>query len=346
MVRGLQVFTVGAAAVFSGTSAAAVPPQRRSGAFLAVGLQPEVAAHTLVDVSDKWSEQAALFVECNSSSSENTASDLIECNGAPRAFEKSCEKVVSAVVEGSTGRRDVVQEYLDDICGQKLLEGWRGDRCRSLAKAVFATMTPNAYENRMSLNAAPPCTSVWAEFVQQATENKRKEEERRKEEEEKAAEEAKRAAEEAARKAEEEAKAKAEEEARAQAEAEAAAKAQAEAEAKAKAEAEAKERADAEAKAQAEAEAKAKAEAEAKAKAEADEEAAKAEAAAKDKAEADAAAKEKAEADATSKANATEEKDTQEGQQVVNATANVEQVVNATANSTSNSTAISSNSTA
>eukprot|EP00928_Gymnodinium_smaydae_P021171 TRINITY_DN1823_c0_g1_i1.p1 TRINITY_DN1823_c0_g1~~TRINITY_DN1823_c0_g1_i1.p1 ORF type:complete len:344 (-),score=120.94 TRINITY_DN1823_c0_g1_i1:49-1080(-) len=339
MAPGMQALTVGVAAFVSGTSAAA-PPQRRNGAFLAVGLQPEIAARTLVDVSDKWSEQAALFVECNSSSSENTASDLVECNGAPRAFHQSCETVVRAVVDGSTGRRDVVQEYLDDICGQKLLEGWRGDRCRSFGKAVFAAMTPNAYENRMSLNAAAPCTSVWAEFVQQATENKRKEEERRKEEEAKAAEEAKRAAEEAARKAEEEAKAKAEEEARAQAEAEAEAKAKAEAEAKAQAEAEAKAKAEAEEKAKAEAKAKAEEET-AKSQAEAD---------AKAKAEADAVAKEKAAAEVAANTTAGEEKKADEGEQEkqkvkADAGSQNEDKVVALTNATTNSSTASSNST-
>lgn len=277
--------------------AAAVTPRRgTNGAFLAVGLQPEIAAQSLVGVADKWKEQAALFVDCNASSSDNTEQTLVECEGAPKAFEKSCETLVRAVLQGSSGKRDVVSEYLDDVCGQSVLAGWRGEKCLELASAIGASMTANAYQNRMVLNAASPCQSVWSQFVEQ---ERTEAIARRKMEEERRQEEAKRAAEEAARRAELEAKAKAEEEeARAQAEAEAKAKAEAEAEAKAKAdaEAEAKAQADAEQKAaQAKAEAEAKANAEAAAKAEA-------EAAAEKNATVEAAAT--AKADEESKANA------------------------------------------
>lgn len=208
------------------------------------GMRPDVAAKTFVAVEDEWQAEAQIFADCQARGTQEAVS---ECVKAPKAFKKSCDTVVTAIMAGSSGEKASVKEYLQDVCGQSILKDWHKDRCTSLATAVDKVMTEDAYENRQSFATVDLCSNMWTEVI--AAEKDRAEKE--------AKEEAER---EAKRQAEEEARKKAEAEAEAQREKE-------EAEAKAKAEAEAA----AEAKAKAEEEAaKQKAEkeaAEAKAKA-------------------------------------------------------------------------------
>eukprot|EP00929_Paragymnodinium_shiwhaense_P051240 TRINITY_DN2579_c0_g1_i1.p2 TRINITY_DN2579_c0_g1~~TRINITY_DN2579_c0_g1_i1.p2 ORF type:complete len:294 (-),score=133.79 TRINITY_DN2579_c0_g1_i1:142-960(-) len=207
----------------------------RQAAFLSVQMRPDAAAKSLVAVEDEWQAEAQIFANCEA---HGTQEALNECVQASHSFKKSCDTVVTAIMQGSSGQKSDVKEYLADVCGQSILKTWHKERCQSLAVAVDKVMSADAYENRQNIALADLCGDMWQEVVSAERE---------------------RAEQEAKAEAEEEAKRKAEEEARAKAEAdEAAAKAQAEAEAKAKAEEEAKKKAE-EAKAKAE-EAKPKAE--------------------------------------------------------------------------------------
>merc|ERR1719356_853700 len=220
----------------------------RGRAFLATGMQPDVAAKTLAKVEDEWKAQAWLFVECSNTSAAD-ADPLINCPGAPKAFERSCDIVVQALLHGSKGDRDVTREYLNDVCGQSVLANGHQEQCQEIAAAITDIMGENSYENRNSLKPNSVCTGFWSKLLDGATQRFAQQQAERLEQEKKAAAEA------AAQKAAEEARIQAEIKAKQEAEA----KAKAEEEAKAKAEAEAKAKADAEAKAKAEAEAKAEA---------------------------------------------------------------------------------------
>lgn len=165
---------------------------RRSQAFLASDMQPQVVAHTLLRVEDEWRSQAAAFAECNATLTD--ASDTTECNGAPDSFQKSCSTVVSAVVQASNGDRQVVSEYMSDICGEAELSGWHQERCGELASAVHESMLDDNYENRENFNAGSLCSKFWARFA--AEEKTRVDQERaEREAEEKKAEEERIAAE-------------------------------------------------------------------------------------------------------------------------------------------------------
>jgi len=194
-------------------------------------MRPEVVASTLAHVQDDWKAEAVMFT------TEDTASG----KAAPVTFGKSCATVVSAVVQGSGGDRNVAKEYMSNVCDQKALAGWHKLRCTDLSTAIVDhAMSADSYANRQSLNSDKLCSNFWGKFVD--AERKREAQEAI----EKAARD-KKAAEDAAI-----AKKKAEEEA-------AAAKVKAEAEAKAAAEKKAKEEA---AKVQKDKEEKAKHEAE------------------------------------------------------------------------------------
>merc|ERR1719329_1754605 len=170
-----------------------------------------------------------------------TTEDTASGKAAPVTFGKSCATVVSAVVQGSGGDRNVAKEYMSNVCDQKALAGWHKLRCTDLSTAIVDhAMSADSYANRQSLNSDKLCSDFWGKFVD--AERKREAQEAV----EKAARD-KKAAEDAAI-----AKKKAEEDA-------AAAKVKAEAEAKAAAEKKAKEEAQ---KAQHDKEEKAKHEAE------------------------------------------------------------------------------------
>mmetsp|Transcript_77098 Transcript_77098/g.214397 ORF Transcript_77098/g.214397 Transcript_77098/m.214397 type:complete len:306 (-) Transcript_77098:77-994(-) len=186
------------------------PEPRHGTAFLAAKLRPEVVARTFIGVEDEWKAQATIFAECSNATSLDKALS-VDCHQAPSAFGKSCDTVVQAVLQGSSGDRDAVQEYLDDVCGQMVLQGWHEDRCRAFEAAIEGMMTQDNFENRVHLNVGSLCSGLWSQLLVEEQEHVKKE---RAEEEARAKV---RAEEEA--KAEAEAKARADEEARAKEEA-------------------------------------------------------------------------------------------------------------------------------
>jgi hypothetical protein len=225
--------------------------------FLGTNMRPDVVANTLMSVEEEWRAQAGIFSQCNSTGSDGAG--IVDCQDAPNSFEKSCGTVVSAIVQGSDGDKNVAKEYMSDVCSQASVTGWHKKHCLSLAQAVSTLMSADSYSNRNGFDSMKVCTGFWADFVQE--EQKRLEEERLEREaaEKKAAEEdkltkeaaEKRAQEEAAeqaRKAAEEAKA---EEARKEVERVAQQKAEAEAKAKDAADRLAQKKAEAEAMAKA-----------------------------------------------------------------------------------------------
>jgi len=179
----------------------------RSNSFLAADdgedLRPELVAQALAKVQDEWKQQAAVFTECNSSSGQN-------CEEAHVSFDHSCSTVVSAVVQGSGGDRNVAKEYMATVCAQKQLQGWRKLRCNDLAVAlVDHAMTADQYANRNTFKPGKLCTSFWSQFVEEERKREEQEAKERAEREKKEAEERAKAEAEAKKKAEEEAKAEA-----------------------------------------------------------------------------------------------------------------------------------------
>merc|ERR1719261_1343361 len=90
--------------------------------FLGSSMQPEVVARTLSRVEDEWKAQAAVFAECNSTAGLPGAT-IVNCADAPSSFDKSCNTVVNAIIQGSGGDRDVAKEYMSDVCSQKSVSG-------------------------------------------------------------------------------------------------------------------------------------------------------------------------------------------------------------------------------
>jgi hypothetical protein len=196
----------------------------RGSAFLSMksDMQPGVVAHSLVKVEDEWTAQSQMFAECNATAT--TGAELEECAAAPRAFEKACSTVMNAVVQGSNGAKEDVAEYMNTVCSEDVLKGWRAGSCQNLATAMISGMSDDAYDNRERFESSKLCKKFWtqfsnAEIKRVAAEKAEEAEQEKKAAEEHAAEEKKEAEDraEAEKKATEEAaaeeKKKAEEEA-------------------------------------------------------------------------------------------------------------------------------------
>jgi len=175
-------------------------------------MRPDVVAQTLVRVEEEWRKVAADFTESNSSTA----------TGAPGTFAKSCATVVSAVIQGSGGDRNVAKEYMTNVCSQKVLEGWHKLRCSALATAITEhAMKADAYANRQMLDPKKVCSGYWGIFVEAEKQREAEEAKLRAEQDKIRAEQEKKAAEEAAeakKKADAEAKAEAERRAKEEAE--------------------------------------------------------------------------------------------------------------------------------
>lgn len=163
--------------------------------FLAADLRPDVAAHLLVNVEDEWQSQATVFAECNSTQSD--------CGNAPVSFTKSCGTVVGAVVKASSGNKNSVVEYMNIVCQQADLQGWRQARCSELASTVANALSADDYQNRENFQTETLCKSYWSSFASREKERVEKERAEREAQEAKEAavraEEAKKAAAEAER---------------------------------------------------------------------------------------------------------------------------------------------------
>lgn len=168
-------------------SAAAVFGQGKS--FLGTSMQPEVVARTLSRVEDEWKAQAAVFAECSTTAGLPGAS-IVNCADAPSTFEKSCNTVVSAIIQGSGGDKDVTKEYMEDVCGQRSISGWHQQQCHTLAIAVRGAMSADKYQNRVSFNTGKLCNGFWTNFLKEEQDRAAQEKAEREAAEKKEAEEA------------------------------------------------------------------------------------------------------------------------------------------------------------
>lgn len=153
-------FFVGTATALAGTGTHNVGLRggRSDGLLhLSVQAQPEVVAHTLADVEDTWKTQVMKFVKCNA-----TEGNSAECSFAEHGFSRSCVTVAKAILSASNGEKDTVIEYMNEICSQKELQGWKVERCQGFAKTILEDMTADAYDNRENLNPAGICHTFWS----------------------------------------------------------------------------------------------------------------------------------------------------------------------------------------
>merc|ERR1719162_2049360 len=126
--------------LFAGADAAAVLGGGRGFLGLRAEMQPEVVAKTLVSVEDEWKAQAAAFAECSAVAKEADQQDGEACSTATNAFQKSCKTIVNTVVQASSGDRSAVQEYMNEVCGEKALDSWHQARCTFLSSSVVDSM--------------------------------------------------------------------------------------------------------------------------------------------------------------------------------------------------------------
>merc|ERR1711924_394782 len=138
-------------------------------------------------VDDEWRYQVSEFLACNAS-----LPDVKSCRAKQMtAFSASCAKVVDAIVSGSEGDRDDAREYMNDVCAQSSLTGWKQSSCRQLSIAVFDFgMNADNYANRQMFKSKQTCAGFFSTFLDAEEKRKAEEAKARAEQEQKAAEEA------------------------------------------------------------------------------------------------------------------------------------------------------------
>lgn len=136
----------------------------RVSTVLGTGMQPDVVAHSLAAVEDEWASQAALYADCEARGNQEA---LAVCVGARENFKTSCAMVVTALVQGSSGDKDAVNEYLGDVCNEKVLTAWHKGRCVKLTDAVSEIMTEDTFLNRAKMQTAGLCKNMWSDVLKE-----------------------------------------------------------------------------------------------------------------------------------------------------------------------------------
>jgi len=126
-------------------------------------LRPEKAAEKYTPIDKEWMRMARNYLGCMTGHEVQTK----ECNDDQESFLNSCAKVVFAVIDGSSGDKRVVTEYMDEVCHRKELTSYYKNRCSNLTALVLAGMTDSNFENRQNPQMRQICTNVWDETLKE-----------------------------------------------------------------------------------------------------------------------------------------------------------------------------------
>jgi len=161
MISAILLGGVAGAGALNAVQSSSSAGNARGNAFLAMAMQPEQAARSLMTVEDGWQSEVAL---CASQKETGKRKGLVNCFKAPEAFTKSCGSAMHALVEGSGEKRDA-DKYLADVCSQRALEGWHRSRCVSIVASIHELKANIQYRNREDLLADRLCSDTWAAMV-------------------------------------------------------------------------------------------------------------------------------------------------------------------------------------
>jgi len=128
-------------------------------------MRPDSVAIMMSHVEGEWKAQAHVAAQCKSQ--DNSALPI--CAEAPKAFHKSCTKVVSAIMLGSQGSPIDAKEYMTSVCNQKTISGWQKSCCGYVGGAIVAHMSDDVWENRNghTEKADKTCGGLWEHFVEE-----------------------------------------------------------------------------------------------------------------------------------------------------------------------------------
>jgi len=168
MVKLVVVFAL---ACLSVSCASSVLGQRNA---IESGMQPDVVARTLSAVQGEWRAQVAIFADCDSTA-KLPGSSIVNCKDAQGSFSNSCGTITNAMVQGSGGDKDVMHEYMSDVCRQRAMSGWHQQQCNSVAMLIGQTLSVDKYENRMNFHSAKVCDKLWSQLLQERVQEVAKE---------------------------------------------------------------------------------------------------------------------------------------------------------------------------
>merc|ERR1719160_1932701 len=145
---------------------------------LSESMQPGVVSKLLAKVESEWTTKALSTLR----GERNNATTLAE-------VQQSCSKIASSIVQGSSGNKDNVVEYMSDVCASNAAQSVQERGCKAFATALQRLMTDDESTNRNDLDFPGFCASYYtATVVTDAQAEKQREE--KEAAEEKAAKEA------------------------------------------------------------------------------------------------------------------------------------------------------------
>merc|ERR1719316_1836823 len=109
-------------------------------------MQPEMVSKLLAEVEAKWTESRVASLR-----------NQTDVSVALAEMTKSCSKVAQAVIDGSEGDKERVQEYMLDVCGR----GANQKGCNEFASGIEGIMTDDNQVNRNELDLPKFCASYW-----------------------------------------------------------------------------------------------------------------------------------------------------------------------------------------
>jgi len=150
---------------------------------LMTDMRPDVVRKLLSNVEQKWIHTRAMVL-----------SNVTDMEEAYTEMEKSCIKVSSAIIQGSEGQKDRVNEYMQDVCTIDSAHE-QYNLCSGFASGIGAAMTDDSEYNRDSLQLSGFCRKFWDTAVTNAAQAEAKQRAEEEEKERVAKEEAEKKAE-------------------------------------------------------------------------------------------------------------------------------------------------------
>jgi len=151
---------------------------RRSGSSLSIQTQdsPDLIAARLASIESDWSWQAAVFLQCTEQGGDAAAG----CSKLAASFRHTCSDVAVALAQRGSTDQHGLAAFMERICAQSALDGWRRQRCRDLSLAIIS-MVPGEHPSEGSgpaPDAATPgartaCAALWPRLVTEAATAKR-----------------------------------------------------------------------------------------------------------------------------------------------------------------------------
>lgn len=121
--------------------------------LVAADMHPRAVSQLLSKVERSWEDQALTAL----AGTKSDASALSE-------VQESCQKITKSIVDGASGSKDKVIDYMKDVCNEDE-DQHDVSICGEFSKAVESFMSDDEFQNRQELNYEEFCTGFYESTV-------------------------------------------------------------------------------------------------------------------------------------------------------------------------------------